>query len=791
MRVYLEWLKELVDLSAYTTEEIVSKLSLYAIEVEGVMRFINATDIVVGHVKTCEKHPDSDHLSLLSVDIGTEVLQIICGAPNIAKDQYVIVAKEGAVLSDNFKIKRSKIRGIESCGMVCSLQELGIEKKYIDEKYVSGIYYFEEAKPLGMNGAKALLMEGDIIELGVTPNRGDLLSMLGVAYECSAVFNVPLKPLAYEVMKPLNTQPIDVTIDTPACATYYGQVIRGVTIKQSPAWLISRLIAFGVRPINNCVDITNYIMALFGQPLHAFDYHRLGSQIKVRNAKQDETIITLDGIKRRLETQDLVIADGQKPVAIAGVMGGLDTEVTPQTTNIVLEAAVFDPMSVRKTSTRLGLRSESSMRFERGVDLNTTIHALEYACYLFASLAEGTIDSRAIAGLIVHPSTAITLTEADVKTVLGIPISQKDIHHIAQSLHFTVKNGVVEIPNRRRDITIKEDLIEEVGRLYGYDHLKTSFPKDDHVGHLSLRQMRIRQMKDILAHMGLLETVTYSLVSKQQTEQFCFYNSNAQPPISLLMPLSEAHQYLRCSLLPSLLEVASYNIARKTKQLALYEISQIYTQQDTSTAQKLLLSGVLSGLYTHTLWNGKQEMVDFYLVKGIIQRLFDSLGVQLIIRPLATNMPELHPHRSAEIILDQKTIGYIGQLHPKFALENALDDVYVFEIAIDSLLDPQLLTPKFTPIAKFPSVERDIALVVKKSVLASDLIQSIRKIETTLSDAMIFDVYQGEKVGEDEKSIAIKLVFTAHEALTDDVIQNKIKRILKDLNYRYQANLRA
>ena len=427
MRVKLEWLNELVDLTGLSLEDIVNTVSLHSIEVENVDRMIKASNIVIGHVLTKEKHPDSDHLNLLTVDVGDEVLNIVCGAPNVDKDQYVIIAKVGAKLPGG-EIKKSKIRGYESCGMCCSLQELGIENKYIPEKFANGIYYFEDYKPtLGSDGALALNLKDEVLELGITPNRGDLLSMIGCAYEFSAAFNRPLKPLVYEVVREKSNEALDIKIETDKCVGYYGQIIKDVKIKESPRWLKSRLIAFGIRAINNCVDITNYVLALFGQPLHAFDLDKLGHKIVIKNAKAGEKFTSLDEIERELKDTDIAITDGNKTQCLGGVMGGLDSEITDTTQNIMLEAAVFDPLTIRKTAARLNLHSESSNRFERGVDINRTKQALDYACYLYKELADAKIVGDAYyAGTTSIPDKEILLTKENVNKRLGTNISTKE-----------------------------------------------------------------------------------------------------------------------------------------------------------------------------------------------------------------------------------------------------------------------------------------------------------------------------------------------------------------------------
>ena len=800
MRVKLEWLNELVDLTGLSVKEIVDKVSLYSIEVENLDKLVDANNLVIGHVLTKTPHPDSDHLNVLTVDVGKEKLQIVCGAPNVEVGQYVIVALVGANLPNGITIKESKIRGVESHGMCCSLAELGIEAKYIPEKFSNGIYYFEDKKELGMDALKALNMDDYVIELGITPNRGDLLSMLGVAYEFSAAFGRSLKPLKYEYARTNNTDPnLSVKIEADACLSYYAQIIRDVHIKPSPLWLKSRLVAFGVRPINNVVDITNYILALFGQPLHSFDYDVLGDKIVVRYAKENETITTLDSIERKLLPTDLLITDGKKGVALAGVMGGANSDIEETTKNVLIEAAVFDPMTVRKTAARLNLHSESSMRFERGVDVNRTLAALEYTNYLFTILADAKVDKNYVhAGIEKIDDKIVEVTRDDINGLLGTNIKLDEIINIFNGLGFKVENNKdnlkVFVPSRRPDITIKQDLVEEIGRLYGYENLPATTPTDSLVGGLNNFQANEAKIKNVLSGLGLYEAITYSLVKEEQNQEFS-YNHLDLPNIKLLMPLTEDHEVLRKSLIPSLVEVCVYNNSRKCKDYAIYEIGKVYfdnTQNEKdSYLEEYRLAGAMYGTYSSTLHSQKQEKVDFYLVKGIIDYLVSKFDLKLDYAPIEKEVRELHPKRSASVYYNGENIGFIGQLHPKYAKDNGLDEVYVYELKIDWLLNYVEPIRKYTPINKLPSVERDLALVVKKDVLAKDIVASIKKSEKEiLSDVRIFDVYVGDKVASDEKSIALKLVFTSPTQLTDEVINEKIKKILKDLSFRVGAKLR-
>jgi len=790
MLIKLKWLNELVDLSGISLTEIINKLNLYSTEVENAYPLITATQLVVGHVLNKQTHPNSDHLSVVNVDVGKDApLQIVCGAPNIDVNQKVIVALVGAKLPGDVVIKQTKIRGIDSFGMVCSLQEIGIEKKFIDEKYLDGIYYFEEDVPVGMKAELALGLDDDVIEINVMPNRGDLLSLIGVAYELSALFNRPLKMLPPRTYKLAKQEKASITLENNLCSSYYGQILRNVKIKPSPQWLKSRLIAFGIRPINNVVDITNYILALFGQPLHAFDYDLLGNTILVRNAKENEELITLDGIKRKLNKSDLVITNGQIPVALAGVMGGLATEIHPDTQNILLEAAVFDPLTIRKTSTRLGLRSESSLRFERGISLNRTKEALNYATLLLVELAEAEVCGEANhAGIEKLDDHLITISSVKINHLLGLELSKHDIEEALQRLKFQyqVKNDhfLVYIPNRRSDIVISEDLIEEIARLHGYDKIPLTLPLDSQVGYLQNKQVLRRKIKSVLATLGLNEVITYSLVDSKV--------DNPKNNLKLLMPLSEEHSLLRTNIIPSILEVIKYNYARKNNNLAFFEISKVYFKENESIIEEEHLAGALSNTFTHTNWQQKSEKVDFFLVKGLLNQLFTELKMEISFLPYEKDHSILHPKRAAKITFNNEEIGYLAQLHPKYAQEHDLDEVYLFEITLDKIINKEKILPSFRQLKKLPPIERDLAFVLNKEVLASDIVNAIIKTDKQLiSSVEIFDLYQGEKINENEKSLALKIVFSADEPLKDEQINQKIQKIIKDLAFRFKAKLRT
>ena len=792
MKVKLDWLNELVDLSGLTTEDIVNKLSLYSTEIEGVEKILFGTNLTIGHVLTCVDHPDSDHLHVCTVDVGDEVLQIVCGAPNIKAGMNVIVAKVGCELPGDFKIKKSKIRGVESFGMICSLQELGLEKKYVPEEYAEGIYYFVKDVKAGDNPLEKLCFEGDVLELGLTPNRSDLLSMLGVAYEVSAVFEREMKALEYSYTEDGDDNNVNLSVDTDKCSLYYAKVIKDIKIKKSPDWLISRLIAFGIRPINNAVDITNYILALFGQPLHAFDYDKLGNTIKVRNAYDKEEMMTLDNNKRVLETTDIVITDGEKPVAVAGVMGGLGTSVDENTKNILIEAAIFDPQSVRDTYKRLDLRSEAAIRFEKGIDPVRTKLALDYTCYLYQTLCEAKISKGVDVVKQSEPVLKqIQITPEYISKYLGVEISKEEIINICNRLKFEVSDDlVVTVPSRRLDISIKADMVEEIGRIYGYEKLPLTLPKSDIAGKLSKAQKNRKQIRKTSIALGLTEAVNLSL--REHNNEFTYLFDKEAQDVELLMPISTERKVLRRNLVNSLLENVAYVFNRKQKNVAFFETGKVYYKKDEEYVEEEHLAIAMSGVLSSTLWQGKLEVVDFFTIKGVLNSVLNSININLDYEKIDVEMNEMHPLRTAKLTYNNKVVGFIGMLHPKYAQVNSLQNVYVAEVNIHDLIRDEKEIKHYVPVSKVPSVERDLAIVVKKDISSGDLVNTIYNVDKKLiSDVKVFDLYVGDKIGADEKSLAFKIVFTSNETLTDDVINSKVNKILKQIEKNYNGVLRG
>ncbi|HID4871968.1 TPA: phenylalanine--tRNA ligase subunit beta [Staphylococcus aureus] len=779
MLISNEWLKEYVTIDD-SVSDLAERITRTGIEVDDLIDYTkDIKNLVVGFVKSKEKHPDADKLNVCQVDIGEdEPVQIVCGAPNVDAGQYVIVAKVGGRLPGGIKIKRAKLRGERSEGMICSLQEIGISSNYIPKSFESGIYVFSESQVPGTDALQALYLDDQVMEFDLTPNRADALSMIGTAYEVAALYNTKMtKPetTSNELELSANDE-LTVTIENEDKVPYYSaRVVHDVTIEPSPIWMQARLIKAGIRPINNVVDISNYVLLEYGQPLHMFDQDAIGSQqIVVRQANEGEKMTTLDDTERELLTSDIVITNGQTPIALAGVMGGDFSEVKEQTSNIVIEGAIFDPVSIRHTSRRLNLRSESSSRFEKGIATEFVDEAVDRACYLLQTYANGKVlKDRVSSGELGAFITPIDITADKINRTIGFDLSQNDIVTIFNQLGFDTEINddviTVLVPSRRKDITIKEDLIEEVARIYGYDDIPSTLPVFDKVtsGQLTDRQYKTRMVKEVLEGAGLDQAITYSLVSKEDATAF---SMQQRQTIDLLMPMSEAHASLRQSLLPHLIEAASYNVARKNKDVKLFEIGNVFFANGEGELpdQVEYLSGILTGDYVVNQWQGKKETVDFYLAKGVVDRVSEKLNLEFSYR--RADIDGLHPGRTAEILLENKVVGFIGELHPTLAADNDLKRSYVFELNFDALMAVSVGYINYQPIPRFPGMSRDIALEVDQNIPAADLLSTIHAHGgNILKDTLVFDVYQGEHLEKGKKSIAIRLNYLdTEETLTDE-----------------------
>lgn len=779
MLISNEWLKEYVTIDD-SVSNLAERITRTGIEVDDLIDYTkDIKNLVVGFVKSKEKHPDADKLNVCQVDIGEdEPVQIVCGAPNVDAGQYVIVAKVGGRLPGGIKIKRAKLRGERSEGMICSLQEIGISSNYIPKSFESGIYVFSESQVPGTDALQALYLDDQVMEFDLTPNRADALSMIGTAYEVAALYNTKMtKPetTSNELELSANDE-LTVTIENEDKVPYYSaRVVHDVTIEPSPIWMQARLIKAGIRPINNVVDISNYVLLEYGQPLHMFDQDAIGSQqIVVRQANEGEKMTTLDDTERELLTSDIVITNGQTPIALAGVMGGDFSEVKEHTSNIVIEGAIFDSVSIRHTSRRLNLRSESSSRFEKGIATEFVDEAVDRACYLLQTYANGKVlKDRVSSGELGAFITPIDITADKINRTIGFDLSQNDIVTIFNQLGFDTEINddviTVQVPSRRKDITIKEDLIEEVARIYGYDDIPSTLPVFEKVtsGQLTDRQYKTRMVKEVLEGAGLDQAITYSLVSKEDATAFAMQQRQT---IDLLMPMSEAHASLRQSLLPHLIEAASYNVARKNKDVKLFEIGNVFFANGEGELpdQVEYLSGILTGDYVVNQWQGKKETVDFYLAKGVVDRVAEKLNLEFSYR--RADIDGLHPGRTAEILLENKVVGFIGELHPTLAADNDLKRTYVFELNFDALMAVSVGYINYQPIPRFPGMSRDITLEVNQNIPAADLLSTIHAHGgNILKGTLVFDVYQGEHLEKGKKSIAIRLNYLdTEETLTDE-----------------------
>ena len=786
MKVSIEWLKTYIN-KPLETMDLATLFTTKSQEVESYLPLVNANRLVVGYVKSCEKHPDADKLSVCEVDVKSETLQIICGAPNVAAGQYVIVALPDAELPGGLKIKKTSIRGVESSGMICSLLELGIEHKY---HYEEGIHVIVDPVEAGDDALKALGLNDYVLNLDLTPNRGDLLSVLGVAYDLGAMLGIKLEEKTVSVNESTRRNPLSITTETADCLSYYGRVIDNLTIKPSPSWMKARLIASGIRPINNVVDITNYVMLELGQPLHAFDYDLLDSEeIVVRNAKKNETFVTLDDKTRLLEESDIVITNGQIPVALGGVMGGAQTEVTPQTRSILLEAAVFKSEKIRQTSHRLDLRSESSMRFERGVDPVRTKKALEMASELFIKYADATVrQGIEYFDHTDHEAHRIELSLTKINRVLGSHYRLNDVEDVLNRLGFNVTQHeeqlVVDVPSRRFDVRTYQDLIEEIGRIQGYDTLPSTLPTTVSVGGLSDYQRFKRLVRQTLTGLGLEEVITYALVERKTVDKYT--RTNHIDAVNVMHPMTELRETLALTPINGLLDVVRYNVARKLDDVYIFEIGKQY-QID---AEKDVLAIAIKGTYRDYAWQPSPE-TNFFTLKGIFEALLGRFNMTNITYEKVV-LDHYHPHQTALIKHHDVVIGHLGKLHPEEAKRLDISDVYVLDVDLETLFKVAEPTQRYQLLGKYPSVYRDIAIVCDKDTLAQHLVDTIKAhSDSRLKAVSIFDYYRGEHVAKDKKSLAFRLQFEdPQKTLETKDIDYLIERIVKALNDYHQATLR-
>lgn len=782
------FLKDYVDIDEnLDIKTLAEDLTRVGNEYDLAQKLIPATKLIIGKVLECSDHPDSDHLHCCRVDIGNEVLNIVCGAKNVRAGIKVIVAQAGAELPE-VTIKKGIIRGQESNGMICALYEIGLDKKYLSEEDKNGIHILPEDAPIGKDPIEYLKLDDEIIDIELTANRGDLLSMLGLAYEVGAIYDNPVKELDLshgESGEDLNKS-FNVKVNTENCSLFIARKALNVTIKESPDFIKNRLIACGIRPINNVVDISNYVMIECGQPLHFYDADRLGDTIETRMAAPGEKLTTLDGIERTLENTDIVISDGKRAIGLAGVMGGLDTEIEETTKNVLIEAAIFNSVRVRKTSKKI-VRSEASNRFEKGLDPNRTYMAMERAVKLLEEYAGATVQTgKVIYDVANKEEKKVDIKVKDINDLLGTDISLEDTLDVFRKLAFkTEVNGdviTVTVPTRRIDISIKEDLIEEVGRIYGVNNIVGKLPVVPmKLGHVDKTD---REIRNKMISLGLNETLSYILINDKDVHK---YTNDGFEELRLLDPMTEERNTLRYSLIPSLYKIYEYNKAHYTKDVCIYEIGKGFWKREEAYGEDKKLCALMTGEYYLGLDSKKQ--VDFYIIKGVAEEVLDYLGYgnrYSFVMPKQT-LAEFHPGQVAEINVNGEVVGVIGRIHP----EISKDAVYVLEINLDKLLAKKVGKMKFKEISIYPTVNKDIAVILDKDITSDEVSKVIKKAAgNLLVSSKLFDVYTSAILG-DKKSMAYSLTFGSNtKTLTDDEINPIMEKIIEALEKNLKAELR-
>ena len=804
MKVSYKWLKEYLDLSDVTPDELAEKMSRTGIEVDDVIYpGKGLSKIVVGETLSVVDHPDSDHLHVCQVNIGAEEpIQIVCGAPNVAAGQKVIVALHGARITGNAKIKKGKMRGQESNGMICSLAELGYSESVVSKKYADGIFILPAEAVPGTEVVDLLELDDAILDIDITPNRADALSMRGSAYEVAAIYNKALKFPEAPVSEKTGsvTDYIKVAVeDTNDAPAYHIQVIKDVKIAESPLWLQNKLMNGGIRPINNVVDITNYILLEYCQPLHAFDYDQIGSkEIIVRRAKENETMTTLDGVERTLDTDNIVITNGTAPIALAGVMGGLDSEITDGTVTVALEAALFNPVLIRKTAGKFNLRSESSSRFEKGINVATIRTAGQHAAELIHELAGGTIVAgTASVDTVEVKDTEVVITLEKINRSLGTAISSGEVTAIFNQLGFAStfdgETFTVAVPPRRWDISIYADILEEVARIYGYDNLPETLPITPALPTaLTPKQHTMRITRRFMEGAGLTQNISYVLTTAEKAREYAVEDKEG---IRLAWPMSEDRSTLRMNLLSTLLDNAAYNVARKNTDIQFYEIGRVFFPSADSVLpiEAERLAGVMTGMAYQKDWQMAAEPVNFYHAKGVLDGYFETMGLSDQIRfEAAKDLKWMHPGRTAAVYLGDAYIGYVGQVHPATANAYDLKETYAFEIDFEAIIAAPKEVITQQPIPKFPGVTRDVALLVDETVTHQQIVKTIKENGGKfLKDVHLFDIYQGKGIEDGKKSVAYSMSFLNPEAtLVDEDINKAFTKLVAALETECGAAIR-
>jgi phenylalanyl-tRNA synthetase beta chain len=801
MIVTYNWLKEFVDFDI-PPEELADLLTMLGLEVEGMeARGEGMDSVVVAQVLEKIPHPNADKLSLCKVNNGKDILNIVCGARNFKAGDKVALAQIGTVLPGDFRIKRSKIRGEESEGMLCSEKELELS----DES--SGIIVLPPEFKLGVPLFEALGLKDTILEIGLTPNRADCLSMIGVAREIAAKMGVSVKYPGHAVEEKgadITTIAAVIVENSHLCPRYAARYISGCKIGPSPGWLVNRLKAVGLRPINNVVDVTNYVLMEYGHPLHAFDFDLLsGGKIIVRRAQDRERFMTLDGQERILKSSDITIRDAERAVALAGIMGGENSEISAETTNILLESAYFDPTSIRLTSKRLGMHTDASHRFERGADINILVRAIDRAASLIADLSGGKVASGI---LDVYPkkfsATRIVARFEVINRTLGLHLSGEAIRGIFHNLEFTtniIEPGIVEVcvPSFRVDIEREIDLIEEIARLNGFENIPVTMPKARVFSDLTPRHQRLeKRLKNLLADQGFNEVINFSFIAPEALDKLMLRADDPRRiTIRLRNPLVEEQSVMRTTLLPSLLETAAKNISYRELNQRIFELRRVYLPKEGQElpVEPLYLTGLLTGRREPEGWNQGKFPVDFYDAKGIVESIFNAFHLVDVLYVAEKTEKYYHPGKSCNIFLGDEPVGSIGELHPdvqeRFGIEQT---VYCFEINVEHLVAYSRDIASISPPSRFPDTIRDIAMLIADEVPFITIRECVKALGIKeIEDVSIFDLYQGENIPPGQKSIAIRLRYRSHDrTLTDEEVACLHERVINYLVNEIKVTIR-
>jgi len=796
MRVPIQWLRDYVDFTGIDARKLIDKLVLTGSNNEGSDKICEGIEnIVVGKIVEITGHPNAEKLIICQVDVGEETIQIVTGATNVFVGAYIPVALHGAVIANGIKIKRGKLRGEPSNGMLCSLEEMGFESASIPKEFDDGILILDEIFPLGMSILEALKLDESTVEFEITPNRPDCLSIIGMAREVSASFDLITKlPERY---KELGQSEIDnyasvEILDADLCPRYVAKVIKNIKIKSSPLWMQLRLMQAGMRPINNIVDITNYVMIEYGQPIHAFDLSALkNGKIKVKRAFEGELFETLDGKERILNAEVLVIADDSKTVGIAGVMGGANTEIKPTTETVLIEVASFDKSSIRKTSKDLSLRTEASSKFEKGVSDVLPLEVVNRVCHLMMQLEAGDV----VPGVIdIYPNGSKTIeipfTAEGINRIIGTVLSKEQIIEALKKLEIETidKNGLVAIvPHFRLDLKKEIDLVEEVSRIYGYDKINMTLPKLDVWGAKTNAQLIKDHVKFELLANGVDEILSYSFVSKKDLDKINLpEHSLLRNQVALINPLGEEFSVMRSTLMPNLLDVLARNSNRKNKNARLFEIGSIFIPKEVPVTQlPIEKENLVIGLI------GEHE--DFYALKGVVENVLNNLGIEGYYFEKEVNHPTFHKGRCANVLWNGHVLGTLGEIHPN-VLENfdLNERAYVADLHYNILLQIAREDKKYSAIPKYPAVERDMAVLVKDEITSMQIETIVKYIGGELLESVkMFDMYKGKQITEGYKSVAYELVFRAEDrTLIDEEVNKIFDKVLKALESEIGAQLR-